>query len=144
MNTQHLGGILRRPPDRASGQLLTRIPILLSLLLVAAASPAAPLENKWRLQFSGNAESSGELVLTFTPKDGAATEVRVEVEHRTSENGVARRVRGALSEAIGEDYRIEVDDGEDVLVKRRWGRPRFNVTLVSNSVAGVRLNLDQE
>ena len=121
-----------------------RIPILLSLLLVAAASPAAPLENKWRLQFSGNAESSGELVLAFTPKDGAATEVRVEVEDGTSENGVARRVRDMLREAIGEDYRVEVDDGEDVLVKRRWGRPRFNVALVDNSVGGVRLNLDQE
>jgi hypothetical protein len=121
-----------------------RIPILLSLLLVAAASPAAPLENKWRLQFSGNAESGGTLVLAFTPKDGAATEVRVEVEDGTSENGVARRVRDMLREAIGEDYRVEVDDGEDVLVKRRWGRPRFNVELVDNSVDGVRLNLDQE
>jgi hypothetical protein len=121
-----------------------RTPILLSLLLVAAASPAAPLENKWRLQFSGNAESSGELVLAFTPKDGAATEVRVEVEHRTSENGVARRVRDVLREAIGGDYRVEADDGEDVLVKRRWGRPRFNVELVDNSVDGVQLNLDQE
>ena len=92
-----------------------RLPLLLSLLLVTSLTNAAPIENKWRLQFSGNAESSGELVLAFTPKDGAATEVRV-----------------------------EVDDGEDVLVKRRWGRPRFNVSLVSNSVEGVRLNLDQE
>jgi hypothetical protein len=114
------------------------------LLLLADIAQAAPIENKWRLQFSGNAESSGELVLAFTPKDGAATEVRVEVEHRTSENGVARRVRDVLREAIGEDYRVEVDDGEDVLVKRRLGRPRFNVTLVNNSVEGVRLNLDQE
>ena len=121
-----------------------RLPLLLSLLLVTSLTNAAPIENKWRLQFSGNAESSGELVLAFTPKDGAATEVRVEVEHRTSENGVARRVRDVLREAIGEDYRVEVDDGEDVLVKRRLGRPRFNVTLVNNSVEGVRLNLDQE
>jgi hypothetical protein len=121
-----------------------RLPLLLSLLLVTSLTNAAPIENKWRLQFSGNAESSGELVLAFTPKDGAATEVRVEVEHRTSENGVARRVRDVLREAIGGDYRVEVDDGEDVLVKRRWGRPRFNVSLVSNSVEGVRLNLDQE
>lgn len=118
--------------------------LALSLLLLAGLAQAAPLENKWRLQFSGNAESGGTLVLAFTPKDGAATEVRVEVEDGTSENGVARRVREALREAIGEDYRVEVDDGEDVLVKRRWGRPRFNVELVDNSVDGVRLNLDQE
>lgn len=121
-----------------------RLILLLGLLLYASLAHAAPIENKWRLQFSGNAESSGELVLAFTPKDGTATEVRIEVEHRTSENGVARRVRDVLREAIGEDYRVEVDDGEDVLVKRRWGRPRFNVSVVSNSIKGVRLNLDQE
>ncbi|MFN7783854.1 MAG: hypothetical protein ACK5PG_14115 [Lysobacterales bacterium] len=114
------------------------------LLLLAGIAQAAPIENKWRLQFSGNAESSGELVLAFTPKDGAATQVEVTIEDGTSENGVARRVREALREAIGEDYRVEVDDGEDVLVKRRLGRPRFNVSLVSNGVEGVRLNLDQE
>jgi hypothetical protein len=122
-----------------------RLTLLLGLLLVTTSvTHAAPIENKWRLQFSGNAESSGALVLAFTPKDGAATEVDVEVERGTSENEVARRVRDVLRDAIGEDYRVEVDDGEDVLVKRRLGRPRFNVTVVSNSVTGVRLNLDQE
>jgi hypothetical protein len=49
-----------------------------------------------------------------------------------------------LREAIGADYKVERDDGEDVLVKRRLGRDRFNVTVVSNSIRGVRLNLDQE
>jgi hypothetical protein len=121
-----------------------RLNVLLMLLLLSSLTQAAPIENKWRLQFSGNAESSGELMLAFTPKDGAATEVRIAVEHRTSENAVARRVRDVLREAIGEDYRVEVDDGEDVLVKRRQGRPRFNVSVVSNSIKGVRLNLDQE
>ena len=121
-----------------------RLNVLLMLLLLSSLTQAAPIENKWRLQFSGNAESSGELMLAFTPKDGAATEVRIAVEHRTSENAVARRVRDVLREAIGEDYRVEVYDGEDVLVKRRQGRPRFNVSVVSNSIKGVRLNLDQE
>lgn len=118
--------------------------LALCLLLLAGLAHAAPLENKWRLQFSGNAESSGTLVLAFTPKDGATTAVDIAIEDGTSENGVARRVRDALREAIGEDYRVEVDDGEDVLVKRRWGRPRFSVELVDNSVDGLRLNLDQE
>jgi hypothetical protein len=53
-------------------------------------------------------------------------------------------VRDALREAVGDDFKVEVDDGEDVLVKRRWGRPRFNVSLDSSDVGGVRLNLDQE
>jgi len=121
-----------------------RLNVLLILLLLSSLTHAAPIENKWRLQFSGNAESAGVLVLAFTPKDGGATEVSIDVAHRTSENGVARRVRDVLREAIGADYRVEVDDGEDVLVKRRLGRPRFNVEVISNSIKGVRLNLDQE
>ena len=116
----------------------------LCLAVLPVVGLAMPLENKWRLQFSGNAESSGTLVLAITPKDGATQRVEVAITKGTGENRVARTVRDALREAIGEDFKVEVDDGEDVLVKRRFGRPRFNVTLESNEVAGVRLNLDQE
>ncbi len=114
------------------------------LVILPMASFAQPLENKWRLQFSGDAESSGTLVLVITPKDGEPSRVPVAVADGTGENRVARTVRDALREAIGEDYKVEVDDGEDVLVKRRLGRPRFNVALESNDIDGVRLNLDQE
>ena len=34
--------------------------------------------------------------------------------------------------------------GEDVLVKRRWGRPLFEVSLVSSTVKDVRINFDRE
>lgn len=115
-------------------------------LALAASSllQAAPLENKWRLQFSGNARSDGTLVLTITPSGGAPVTVPIEVASGTRENRVAKRVVDVLREAIGADYKVERDDGEDVLVKRRLGRDRFNVTVVSNSIRGVRLNLDQE
>ena len=118
--------------------------IALALLLVPAWLSAAPLENKWRLQFSGSARSDGVLVLAITPKDGDTETVEIPVADGTRENRVARTVRDALRAAIGDDFKVEVDDGEDVLVKRRFGRPRFNVTVVSNSIRNVRLNLDQE
>ena len=118
--------------------------LLLVLLLAPSLLAAAPLENKWRLQFSGNARSDGVLVLAFTPRGRETTTVEIPVADRASENRVAKRVRDELKKAIGSDFKVEVDDGEDVLVKRRLGRPRFNVTVVSNSIRGVRLNLDQE
>ena len=114
------------------------------LVLSSAAAQAMPVENKWRLQFSGNAESDGVLVLSITPRGGEARVIEIPVAHRTGENAVARRVRDVLRESVGDDYKVERDDGEDVLVKRRRGRPVFNVTVVSNSIKGVRLNLDQE
>jgi hypothetical protein len=39
---------------------------------------------------------------------------------------------------------VEVDDGEDVLVKKKRGERDFMLTIVENSVQGVRLNPDQE
>jgi hypothetical protein len=117
-----------------------------TVLALAASSllQAVPLENKWRLQFSGNARSDGTLVLAITPSHGEAVTVPIQVAAGTRENRVAKRVVDVLREAIGADYKVERDDGEDVLVKRRLGRDRFNVTVVSNSIRGVRLNLDQE
>ncbi len=123
---------------------MRRCLLAVCLAVLPAVGMAMPLENKWRLQFSGDAESSGTLVLAITPKDGATTRVEVAIAEGTGENRVAKTVRDALREAIGEDFKVEVDDGEDVLVKRRFGRPRFNVALASNDVDGVRLNLDQE
>lgn len=121
-----------------------RSTMILVLLLAPALALAAPLENKWRLQFSGNARSDGEVVLAITPKNGEATTVSIPIRSGTRENNVARAVRNGLREAIGSDYKIEVDDGEDVLVKRRFGRARFNVTVIGIDVRGVRVNLDQE
>lgn len=121
-----------------------RIFLLAVLMVASAVAQAMPVENKWRLQFSGNAESDGVLVLAITPRGGEPRTIEIPVARRTGENAVARRVRDVLRENIGDDYKVERDDGEDVLVKRRLGRPAFNVSVVSNSIRGVRLNLDQE
>jgi hypothetical protein len=122
---------------------MSRVLLLLLALFVGTAS-ALPVENKWRLEFSGNAESDGRIVLAITPRDGTRREVVVAIERGTGENKVARTVMRALDEAVGDDYHVEVDDGEDVLIKRRRGRPVFNVTVVDNSVRGVRIDPDQE
>ena len=46
-----------------------RLVCLLVALALSAAANASP-SNKWRLQFSGGAESDGEIVIHFTPDDG--------------------------------------------------------------------------
>lgn len=118
---------------------------LLAVLLAMVLAPAMAAENKWRLQLSGNAESDGVIEFTITPKgDAPASVVSVPVTSGTSENGVARVVRDGLRAGLGDDYKVERDDGEDVLVKRRMGTARFTVEVTSNTVKGVRVNLDQE
>lgn len=115
------------------------------VLFFAAALPAFAASNKWRIQCSEGAKSSGEIVFRFTPKGGVALDVAVPVADGTSENHVARTIRDALRQKLdAKAYHVEVDDGEDVLVKRLSGQPNFDLEVVSNSVKAVRIRLDRE
>lgn len=118
---------------------------LLALVLVALALPAQALDsNKWRLQCSGGANSDGVVTLHITPKGGTPTEVAVAIKDGTGENAVARAIRDALRAEAGDRYRVETDDGEDVLVKKRGRQPDFEVAVVGNTVKGVRVTRDRE
>lgn len=111
-------------------------------LSVAAPAPASQ-SNKWRLQFSGAAESAGEMVLEIVPSGRAPVRVSVAIERNDGENRVARKVKTAIDRQAGDWVDAELDDGEDVLVKRHFFR-RFSIALVSSTVKDVRINFDHE
>jgi hypothetical protein len=118
---------------------------LVVLLLFAAAAAQASTSNKWRLQFSGGADSDGVIVLRITPRDGEAITAEIAIEDGTGENNVAKAVVDGLKEQLPKDhYHVERDDWEDVLVKKRLGDENFSVEIVSNTVKGVRINPDRE
>jgi hypothetical protein len=121
------------------------IPLVLLLASpTLAGRPVAP-ENKWRIECSEGANSDGEIVFRVTPKGGQPIEVRVPIKNGTSENAVARRIRDAFRKTLPkESFNAETDDGEDVLLKKDFGADDFALELVSNSVKGVRINLDRE
>jgi hypothetical protein len=106
--------------------------------------PSGPLSNKWRLQFSGAAESAGSMVLEIRAKGELPVQVTVEIERNDGENRVARKVKTAIDRQAGAWVDAELDDGEDVLVKRRLFKPRVAVRLVSSTVKDVRINFDRE
>lgn len=115
-----------------------------ALLLILLAAPAfASQSNKWRLQFSGAAESAGEMVLEIVPSGRASVRVNVLIERNDGENRVARKVKTAIDRQAGKWVDAELDDGEDVLVKRHFFR-RFSIVLVSSTVKDVRINFDKE
>ncbi len=119
--------------------------LCLVLCLAMSASAQARLSNKWRLQFSGNAESDGVITLRFVPKKGVASVTETSIRKGKGENAVARAVVKSLQAQLPrEQYHIERDDGEDVLVKRRFGAERFDVEIISITVKGVRINPDRE
>ena len=110
----------------------------------AAPAPALHYSNKWRLQVSEGANNDGVMHFRLTPKDQAPIDIRVPLEDGRGEDGCARDIRDAFKAALDKKvYKVEVDDEEDVLVKRRTG-PTFSIELVESTVKGTRINFDRE
>jgi hypothetical protein len=116
----------------------------LTIILLVSGVMAAP-SNKWRLQFSGKAHSSGTIVFRISPQGGIAMVVEANIKKGTGENAVAKQVVKAFRAQLPEDdFHVERDDGEDVLLKKRRGRANFDVEIISNNVKNVRINPDRE
>lgn len=120
--------------------------VIASLLLAALAfADGVQTSNAWRIELSGQALSSGELLFRVTPRQGEATDVAVKVRSGRGENQVARDVRDALAARLSpERFRVEVDDGEDVLVKKAQGQPDFALELVEARVQNVSIKIESE
>lgn len=117
-----------------------------SLMLAAMAfADASPTSNKWRIELSGQALTTGEIVFRVTPSQGEATDVAVNIRSGRAENNVAKDVRDALAAKLSpQRYSVEVDDGEDVLVKKKEGQPDFALELVEASVQNVTIKVEGE
>jgi len=111
-----------------------------------AAAPAAELKysNKWRLEVSEGANNEGVIRFRFTPKDGTSFEIPVNLRKGRGEDGVARDIRDTFKKSLDKNsYKVELDDGEDVLVKVRKG-PSIAIEIVEQTVKGTRINVDRE
>lgn len=117
----------------------------LSVLLVfgiglAVATPS----NKWRIQVSSDADSDGVVVIRLVPADAAPVDITVQIPKDAGENHIARLIRDSLRAKLGDRYKVEVDDGEDVLVKKHHGGKDFELAITQKTAAGVRITLDRE
>lgn len=109
-----------------------------------APAPALHYANRWRLQVSEGANNDGVMTFRVTPKAGTPVDIPVALKDGRGEDGCARDIRDAFKAALDKKtYKIEIDDGEDVLVKKRSG-PDFNIQLVESTVKGTRVNFDRE
>ncbi len=110
----------------------------------AAPAPELRYSNKWRLQVSEGANNDGIMRFRVTPKGSTAIDIPVSLKDGRGEDGCARDIRDAFRQALDKDsYKVEVDDGEDVLVKVRKG-PDIAVELVDSTVKGTRVSFDRE
>jgi len=119
--------------------------LMLTLMLAASPDAEANPSNKWRLEFSGNAESDGVITITVHPTGGSPITTEIPIKEHTGENAVAKTVVNGLRANLPEDgYHVERDDGEDVLIKKRDGAADFDLVIDTNTVKGVRINPDRE
>ncbi len=122
--------------------------IACAAVLVGAMIPLAQADsdtsNKWRIELDHSAKSDGTIVLQVAPKNGAPIEAEASVPKGNSENEIAHAVRDSLKVALGKGYEVEIDDGEDVLVKAKGKTKPFELKLVSSSVTGVEIELERE
>jgi hypothetical protein len=101
--------------------------------------------NKWRIEVSEGASSDGDFVFHVTPKEGATQVVTIGVDDGESENDVARTIKNAFEKHLDtSDYDIELDDGEDVLIKKDASEPDFALQIISSTVKSVRLKVEME
>lgn len=132
----------RNPPS------ILRLAVLaLALLALPAAALAVTTSpsNKWRVEFSGGADSDGAIAMKITPKGGAPIDASIDIKKGTSENHVAKAVvEGLKAQLPKEAYHVERDDGEDVLIKKKHGAADFGLEIVSNTVKGVRIHPEHE
>lgn len=130
--------------SRASLVVISIAASLLGLALGAnkafgANSP--PLSGTWNIASTGKAGSSGDLVFRVTPGDGGdPVEISVPVIGGTSEDGVARNIRRALSSQLRADrFNVSMGEGANVVVSDPRGQPNFSLELLDSDVENVRV-----
>ena len=112
------------------------------LACFAATVHAKPSGN-WRIAFNHATDNDGAIVFRVAPIDGQPVDIEVKVPANTSENNVAELVRDSLKASLGSDnYRIGVDDGEDVVIKKRGKTKKFELTMVSTTLTGLNIKIN--
>ena len=119
-------------------------PIAIACMLLVVAGAAHAVSNKWRLQVSGGAEAGGTIAFVIALDDGQRIPVSVEIAEGTGENAVAKRVSEAVRAQAAACCKSEVDDGEDVLIKKQRGQPDMDILDLQVGVKGVRITKQRE
>ena len=116
-----------------------------TLLLAALAYGAAPTSNKWRIELDSQALTDGNLQFRVTPRQGEPIDVVASIRSGRAENNVARDVRDAFAAKLDpQRYSVEVDDGEDILIKKKDGQPDFALEFVESNVRNVNIKVEGE
>lgn len=127
------------PAESAQTEAIGTAPVIAGEVITAPRS-----SNKWRIKFDESSKSDGVITFRVWTTPTTTVDVPVNVARRQTENAIARATRDAFRTALGKGYKVETDDGEDVLVKAKGKTPRFSLALVSSTADDVDIRLHRE
>jgi hypothetical protein len=119
----------------------------IGLLAVGAFAATVPeFSSQWRIEATGSAESSGEILFRVVPEDGAdAIEVPVSVRSGTEAPQVARMIRAVLRQQLAPN-RFDVNLSPDgaVIVTPDAGQANFAVQMITSDVPSLSVVVSRE
>ena len=128
---------------RSLGALALALSLSLASTAGWTADKGPSLSNKWRIECDDTAKSAGTISFRIT-RDGTPTEIAVDIKEGSSENAVAKAIKDTMKASLdAKVYHVEVDDGEDVLVKKKKGSS-FALELTGNSAQGTKITIEKE
>ena len=127
-------------------QVAAFVAVAVSLAFAALSFADAPSSsNKWRIELKGQALKTGEIQFRVTPRQGDPVDITANIRSGRAENNVAKDVRDAFAAKLSpERYSVEVDDGEDILIKKKEGQPDFALELIDSDVQNVSIKIEGE
>jgi len=111
-----------------------------SASLIAADAAPKP-SSKWMIYFDHWSENDGELVMRIAPAQGDPVEITTRIPKDTRENVAAELLAGSLKGQLGGGYKVEVEDGEKVMIKTKGKTPKFVLSVASSTVTGLQVKL---
>jgi len=127
--------------DATAFRRVMAVLVLAGMACIATTAYAKPSGN-WRIEFDSRSDNDGTVVLRIAPVDGTPTDVEIKIPANTSENNAAELVSASLKASLGsEKFRIGVDDGEDVVIKKRGKTKNFELTMVSTTLTGLQIKI---
>lgn len=118
--------------------------LALALGVLATAAQADP-SNKWRIKLDHRADNAGTIVVRISPIGGTPIDVTTEIPKGSGENEAAKLMVASLKAGLDEKaYKVERDDGEDVLIRKKGKTPDFDLSLVSSSITGLTIDFKRE
>jgi hypothetical protein len=114
------------------------------VLAAAASSVQADPAHKWRIEFDGRSTEDGTVVLRLNPINGKSIDVETRVPARSDDAHVATAVADSLKLSLGDRYRVQTDDNNDVILSSGGDGPKFDLSLTRSTLTGIEVDIEQE